>query len=345
MEIDNKNQGYLKDKFYVDLLAKLKSAGARVVDINTIEVSSEILGKARNTIYKGKFEGKTVAVKVKSKITIRSDVKSFIREITIGHSIFHERIPKVICVAVGEKEVYVVIDIIENAKSIVNKCKEVSYSQQIDYMVQLANIIKDLHNMNIIHRDINPTNIMVDDNNIVHLTNFGLSKELKSGEVTATIDSKGSVKYLAPELFIFIEDDDDDDKDKDGDGDTETKRKMEEPPNPNVGFFNDIWSLGCVISESLSQIHPWDNLDWDSFDYKKLDIKKKTVISDIVVAEVLTSNKVPFPIPIDLQAPLKDILKLCFKLDKNERADIHDLAEKLREYNIQLKSNCCCICF
>ena len=234
--------------------------------------------------------------------------------------------------------VFIVVEIIENAKSIVDKCKDVAYPVQIDYMLQLVNIIKDLHNKDIIHRDINPTNILVNNLNVVFLTNFGLSKELKSGEVTATVDSKGTVKYLAPELFIFEESIEEEEN-------NENEGKKVEPPNPNVGFFNDIWSLGCVISESLSQIHPWDNLDWDSFDYKKLDIKKKTVISDIVVAEVLTSNKVPFPIPIQLLPPIKEILTFCFRLEKDKRINIKMLAEKLREYSTQLKSTCCCICF
>jgi len=97
--MSNNNEGYKNDKFYIELLEKLKSSGAKVVEKSHIEVSSEVLGSGRNTVFKGKFEGKNVAVKVKSKLTIKGDVKSFIREITIGQTITHQKIPKVICVS------------------------------------------------------------------------------------------------------------------------------------------------------------------------------------------------------------------------------------------------------
>ena len=67
----------------------------------------------------------------------------------------------------------------------------------------MANIILSLnyiHSMNIIHRDIKPENLVFDAKGYLHLTDFGISRKIKSGKYI--IDKSGTPGYLAPEVLI-----------------------------------------------------------------------------------------------------------------------------------------------
>ncbi len=55
------------------------------------------------------------------------------------------------------------------------------------------------HRRRVVHRDVKPANIMVDDDGRVILTDFGISKAVQSGEHTGTGAILGTPHYMAPE--------------------------------------------------------------------------------------------------------------------------------------------------
>jgi len=55
------------------------------------------------------------------------------------------------------------------------------------------------HRRRVVHRDVKPANIMVDDDGRVILTDFGISKAVQSGELTGTGAVIGTPHYMAPE--------------------------------------------------------------------------------------------------------------------------------------------------
>ena len=80
--------------------------------------------------------------------------------------------------------------------------KEINFSEnQIKFFI--SNIILALnyiHSKNIIHRDIKPENLVFDGRGYLHLTDFGISRKIKSGK--NIIDKSGTPGYLAPEVLI-----------------------------------------------------------------------------------------------------------------------------------------------
>lgn len=65
--------------------------------------------------------------------------------------------------------------------------------------VQVLSGMKHAHSAGIIHRDIKPQNILLDEKNQVKITDFGIAKALSETRMTETNQVMGSVQYISPE--------------------------------------------------------------------------------------------------------------------------------------------------
>lgn len=68
------------------------------------------------------------------------------------------------------------------------------------YIAELSIAINELHNNNIIYRDMKPENVMIDKDGHVKLTDFGLSCFTKPGEILKALC--GTPEYVAPEVLL-----------------------------------------------------------------------------------------------------------------------------------------------
>ena len=128
-------------------------------------------------------------------------VRRFQREALSASSLAHPNIVEVYDVGEDNGIYYIVMEYIEgkHLKQILKKRGKLTLNEVVDIMLQLTDGMACAHDSYIIHRDIKPQNIMMLDNGIVKITDFGIAMALNSTQLTQTNSVMGSVHYLPPE--------------------------------------------------------------------------------------------------------------------------------------------------
>ncbi|KAG2140936.1 kinase-like domain-containing protein [Suillus bovinus] len=115
-----------------------------------------------------------------------------------------------------------------------------SKSQKLDMSRQIASGLKYLHEKDIVHGDLTPTNILINSDDKLCLADFGLSMILaQSGNPTFNSCHAGNVRWMAPEMVAL----------PDSEG---------EPTKPTKPA--DVYSHGCIMLQLLCGQQPYFRL-------------------------------------------------------------------------------------
>ena len=158
-------------------------------------------------------------------------VRRFRREAQSASLLNHPNIVQIYDVGEDDGNFYIVMEYIngQTLKQIIKKRKRLSISETIDIMCQLTDGLSSAHDSYIIHRDIKPQNIMILDDGMVKITDFGIAMAVNASDLTQTNSVMGSVHYLPPEQAS-------------GKGST---------------IKSDIYSLGIMLYEMLAGTMPF----------------------------------------------------------------------------------------
>ena len=99
----------------------------------------------------------------------------------------------------------------------------------LNLQYQLARGLLQTHNAMIVHRDIKPTNIIVNHEGYLKVLDFGLAKLMEASRITRSEHTLGTAHYVAPEMFLGDE----------------------------VDFRADIWSTGVLMYQMLTGKKPF----------------------------------------------------------------------------------------
>jgi eukaryotic-like serine/threonine-protein kinase len=157
------------------------------------------------TVYKAKdiILDRTVAVKV-----LRSEygndaefIRRFHREAHSATSLAHPNIVNVYDAGEDDHTHFIVMEYVagQTLKKYIEENKPLSLNTVINIMTQLTNGIAHAHENNIIHRDIKPQNILINEEGSLKVTDFGIALASSSYTITHTNSVLGSVHYLSPE--------------------------------------------------------------------------------------------------------------------------------------------------
>ncbi|RZI43205.1 serine/threonine protein kinase [Herbaspirillum sp. HC18] len=182
--------------------------------------------------------GRKVAVKFFDSAFVRDDEamrKRFSRESRLLAKFQHQGIPYVLTEGFVEashgKTPYFVMEHVEGKtlREILNDKNSLSLETSIDYARQILDALGYAHARNIIHRDVKPGNVLIDERNRCFLIDFsiGVSLQPESGLTRATVsgDQLGTTAYMAPEQL------------------TDSSR---------VDARTDIYAVGVVLFEMLT---------------------------------------------------------------------------------------------
>lgn len=158
-------------------------------------------------------------------------VRRFQREALSASSLSHPNIVNMYDVGEDNGNFYIVMEYIDGKtlKQLIKKRGHLTVTEAIDIMLQLTDGLAQAHDSYIIHRDIKPQNIMVLEDGMVKITDFGIAMAINASDLTQTNSVMGSVHYLPPEQAA-------------GKGST---------------IKSDIYSLGILFYEMLAGTMPF----------------------------------------------------------------------------------------
>jgi hypothetical protein len=182
-----------------------------------------------STVYLAKDEtlDRPVAVKLMHReMSEQPDqLERFRQEARSVAKISHPNVVSVIDAGEDHGYPYIVFEYVEGEtlKQRIARIGALDIQEAIAYAIEIARGLSIAHARNLVHRDIKPQNVLIDDEGRAKLTDFGISRQLEQDGMTATGRVLGTTDYVAPE------------------------QAMGRAVDPR----SDIYSLGVVLYEML----------------------------------------------------------------------------------------------
>ena len=145
---------------------------------------------------------RVVAIKIPRKGLLDSEeAKLFLREAQAAAQVKHPNIIRVYEIGRFQGRVFIASEFIEGRSlSRVIATERLSIHDSIELIRKISNALHVAHQSGVVHRDVKPSNILVDHSDEPHITDFGLAKR-DSNDVTMTRDGAimGTPAYMSPE--------------------------------------------------------------------------------------------------------------------------------------------------
>ena len=204
---------------------------------NRYEIIEKIGNGGMAMVYKAKCHvlNRYVAIKIlRDEFTTDEEfVKRFSAEAQSAASITHPNIVSIYDVCREGNLYYIVMELIKGKtlkEIITEENGPLPWKWSINIAIQVASALETAHRNNIVHRDIKPHNIIITEDGVAKVTDFGIAKAVSNSTITAFGSTIGSVHYFSPEHARG--------------GYTDSK--------------SDLYSLGVVMYEMLTGRVPFD---------------------------------------------------------------------------------------
>ena len=206
-------------------------------DITNYEFKKDIgegnFGKVKLGIFKP--TGEEFAIKVLNKEKIRKKMKNLaLRENEIITKLNHINIVLVYSIIDTKEDYFIIMEYCKLGElfDYIVKYKRLSEEEASNFFYQLINGVEYIHSQGIAHRDLKPENLLLTEDKVLKIIDFGLSHEFEEEEFLKT--KCGSPSYAAPEIIS--------------------------KPNYN-GFKIDVWCCGIILYAMLCGYLPFDGDD------------------------------------------------------------------------------------
>ena len=214
-------------------------------------LATDIIGTGGYSIvYKGidTTNDQPVAIKMlrHHMVTDTELLEKFRNEAKIVAGLDHENIVSVVDIKERFKTAFIMMEYLkgDSIADLLRREKKIHPEQAVNYLIQVCRALEYAHKKGILHKDINPENLMVCENHLVKLLDFGLAGFIQDED--DLLD--GAFSYLAPEII---------------DGEVST-------------IQSEIYSLGITAFEMVTGRRPYPEEDSATF----VTLRRKTQIPD-----------------------------------------------------------------
>lgn len=203
---------------------------------NRYELLERVGEGGMSFVYKAKCRklNRFVAVKILKDEFINNEevVKKFKQEATAIANLSNPNVVNVLDVGTQDDKNYIVMEYIEGRtlKDIINEKGALPYEVAINIAIKVGKALECAHKNGIIHRDVKPQNILVTDEGVVKVTDFGIAKSMDSSTIAHTNSVMGSAHYFSPE----------------------------QAKGTYTDYRTDLYSLGIVLYEMVTGVVPFN---------------------------------------------------------------------------------------
>ena len=267
---------------------------------------SMIIGKGGfGPVYKGLLPNNTIVAIKKSETVDPDQADQFIKEIIQLSEIEHENVVKLLGCCLETKVPSLVyefvpkgtlFDYIRNESN--TSTKQWEWETRLRIAIETVDALSHLHSLAIIHRNVKPSNIMLGDNFIAKVSDFGISKLVPHNQKDVALVQKGTHEYLDPEYF-------------------QTNQLTEK---------SDVYSFGVVLVELLTGIDVAPSIR----SKKRINVVKYflRLLNENQLSELLDCDIVEE----ENKEQIKEVVKLaerCLRLKGDERPTMEELRNEL----------------
>ncbi len=202
--------------------------------IGNYRLEAAIAKGGMGTIYRARRldDGRVVAVKVlrRELAANRTFLLRFQREVRALRGVEHPNVVRILDVGSQGQLQFYVMEYFE--KSLADLLREgpLEPVRALRVAAQAARGLQAVHDAGVIHRDVKPSNILIGEDGVARIGDFGVARLATATRMTHTGAIIGTPAYMAPE----------------------------QAENPEVGARADIYSLGVVLYEMLTGRPPFE---------------------------------------------------------------------------------------
>ncbi|XP_015059708.2 LRR receptor-like serine/threonine-protein kinase FLS2 isoform X1 [Solanum pennellii] len=321
--IRKRNQ-HVKMKMEESQLAAILSPIAYLRNVSYLELvrathsfsESNLLGKGSyGSVYRGELnDGTDVAVKVFNTLTEES-TKSFYAECKILSNIRHRNLTKILSCCSTTDFKALVLDYMPNGnleKWLYSQDCCLSMLQRLNIAIDIASALEYLHcglTTPIVHCDLKPNNILLDEDMTAHLCDFGIAKIFEQDMDMAQTKTLATIGYMAPEYGT----------------------------HGIVSTSGDIYSYGIILLEMFTGKKPTDDMFGETMNLKCFvgeSLRRKSlmeVVDSDLIRDVQQFSEV-------IQQFVSSIFCLgleCLKDCPEDRMSISNVVDSLRKAKIE----------
>jgi serine/threonine protein kinase len=170
---------------------------------------------------------KKVALKVPHRQT--SDFGELLREPRLLASLNHPNIVSILTADRQDEVFFIVMEFVqgETLEAIIARDGALELQTALDYACQICNAVDHAHRHGVLHRDLRPANVLISEQGLAKVADFGTSRFLEIAAHGTTVI--GSPPYMAPEQF-----------------------------HGKAVFASDVYSIGVTMFQMLTGVMPYD---------------------------------------------------------------------------------------